>query len=337
MVASRTDVPGFLHAWDQWDARLLHEVAEFGYRGYHAHTVDTHLEAFFPGEPVMLRAVHAVVPSWPAAGLLISLVAGAFACVSLARLGELESSGTGDRAVLFLVLSPYAVFLAAGYSEALFLALALPSWLAARRGRWVAAGLLGGLAASVRITGVFLGAALLVEWLVNVRGRRRPTDVLALLAPWAVTAAYMAYLHSVTGDWLAWSHAERDGWGRHLTAPWSALSTTWHAAFARQPADYAWSFRAEILAVAVGVALTVLLVWWRRWGEAVYVGGQVAVLATSSYYLSIARATLLWWPLWILLARAAGRWKRVETTYLLVAPALMVVGVLAFTEGHWVG
>jgi hypothetical protein len=339
MVQARRAVPGFLAAWDQWDARLLREVAEFGYRGYHTRTVDTHLEAFFPGEPAMLRAVHVVVPSWTAAGLLISLVAGAVACLALARLGDLDGggAGTGRRAVIALVLSPYAVFLAAGYSEALFLAFALPSWLAARRGRWLAAGLLGTLASTVRITGLFLGAALIVQWLVDNRGRGRARDGLALLGPWAATAGYFVYLHAITGDWLAWSHAERDGWGRHWTSPWTALHSTWHAAFATQPADYAWSFRAEIVAVFVGVALTLLLLWLRRWGEAVYVGGQVAALATSAYYLSVARATLLWWPLWVLLARAGQRWRGVELAYLAVAPALMIVGVLAFTQGHWVG
>ncbi|MDQ1746943.1 MAG: hypothetical protein QOD07_1206, partial [Frankiaceae bacterium] len=125
MVQAHRSVTGFLDAWDRWDARLLREVAQFGYRGYRTHTVDTHLEAFFPGEPAMLRAVHAVVPSWVAAGLLVSLVAGAFACVALARLADLDAAGTGRLAVVALVLSPYAVFLAAGYSEALFLAFAL--------------------------------------------------------------------------------------------------------------------------------------------------------------------------------------------------------------------
>lgn len=337
MVQARRSVAGFLAAWDQWDARLLREVAEFGYRGYHTHTVDTHLEAFFPGEPAMLRAVHYAVPSWIAAGLLISLVAGAVACVALARLADLDSAGSGRLAVSALVLSPYAVFLAAGYSEALFLAFALPCWLAARRGRWPVAALLGTLAATVRITGIFLGAALIVQWLVETRGRGRARDGLVLLGPWAATAGFFLYLHSVTGDWLAWSHAERDGWGRTWTAPWTALQTTWHAAFASQPSDYAWSFRAEIVAVLAGVVLTVALIWLRRWGEAVYVGGQVAVLATSAYYLSIARATLLWWPLWILLARAAQRWRAAVLAYLAVAPALMFVGVVAFTQGHWVG
>ncbi|MDQ1698478.1 MAG: hypothetical protein QOG34_341 [Frankiaceae bacterium] len=337
MVQAHRSVTGYLHAWDQWDARLLREVAQFGYRGYRTHTGDTHLEAFFPGQPAVVRAVHFVVPSWIAAGLLVSLIAGAFACVALSRLADLEGAGTGRLAVIALVLSPYAVFLAAGYSEALFLAFALPCWLAARRGRWLAAGGLGALAATVRITGVFLGAALIVQWLVDNRGRGRARDGLALLGPWAVTAGYFGYLHTVTGDWLAWTHAERDGWGRQLTAPWTAFRTTWHAAFAAQPSDYAWSFRAEILAVLIGVVLTVTLIWMRRWGESVYVGGQVVALATSAYYLSVARATLLWWPLWVLLARAAQRWRPVGLAYLAAAPALMIVAVVAFTQGHWVG
>jgi hypothetical protein len=58
--------------------------------------------------------------------------------------------------VLYLVLSPYAVFLFAGYSEALFLACALWGWLCARREQWVPAALLVAAAASVRVSGLFL-------------------------------------------------------------------------------------------------------------------------------------------------------------------------------------
>jgi hypothetical protein len=153
-----------------------------------------------------------------------------------------------------------------------------------------------------------------------------------------VTAGYVVYLHGLTGDWLAWPHAQRDEWSRTLTVPWHSLHTTWSAATdPNQGAAYAWSFRAEIAAVVVGVALTVVLLLMRRWPEAVYVGGQVAALATSSYYLSVARASLLWWPLWLLLARASVRRRWVHVGYLAVAPALMAVGVVAFTQGHWVG
>jgi hypothetical protein len=336
-------VPSYLSRWDQWDSQLFIDVAQFGYRGYAAHSAGRHLEAFFPGEPLALRAAHFVTGDWVAAGLVISAVAGTVAMVALARLGELELPGAlasrcGPRAVLYLVLSPYAVFLAAGYSEALFLAFALTSWLSARRCRWLAAGLLAGGAGLVRIDGVFLGLALVVEWATRNVGQRRARDLPPLASPFVVTAGYFVYLHHITGDWLAWSHAQAAGWGRHLTAPWTAFHVSWTAARApTQGLPYAWSFRAEVLAILLGLALTVVLLVARRWGEAVYVGLQVVALGTSSYYLSVARSTLLWFPLWLLLAKWSLRWRWLHVAYLTVAPALMVVGVLAFTTGHWVG
>ena len=334
-------VPSYLSRWNQWDSQLFIDVARFGYRGYASHTTGRHLEAFFPGEPLALRVVHVLTGDWVLAGLLISAVAGAVAMVALARLGELEvrdSPLLGPRAVLYLVLSPYAVFLAAGYSEALFLSVALPSWLAARRGRWPLAGLLAGAAGLIRIDGVFLGLALIVEWATRAGPQRRWRDLPLLAAPFVVTAGYFAYLHHVTGDWLAWSHAQAAGWGRRLTAPWTAFHTSWSAA--RSPVQglpYAWSFRAEVLAILLGVALTVVLLVMRRWGEAVFVGAQVVTLATSSYYLSVARSTLLWFPLWLLLARWSLDRRWLHVAYLAVSPALMIVAVIAFTTGHWVG
>jgi hypothetical protein len=325
---------GFLDRWDSWDVTLFRKVAEFGYAGYPQHYPDKDIEAFFPGFPLVLRAVHAVVPDWTAAGLLVSLVAGAVAVVFLARLAELEGVD-GGRAALYLLLSPYAVFLAAGYSEALFLAVALPGWYAAKKGNWALAALLVAAACTVRVSGAFLAVALVVQWLTTSRDRRA---LPWLAAPFLALLGYAVYLHHLTGDWLRWQHAQASTWGRHLTSPWQALQTTWDAA--RNPslgAEYQWSFRAELVAVAVGVLVTVVLLARRRWGEATYVGLSVAALATSTYYLSVARATLLWFPLWLLLAELAARRPWVHTAYVAVATPLMAVVVLAFTAGRWVG
>ena len=336
--AAAGQVPSWLGSWDRWDAQLFVKVARFGYQGYPQHYPDKDVIAFFPGEPLVLRAVHTVVGNWVASGLLVSLVAGGFAAVALARLGALESGReVGQRAVLYLCLSPYAVFLSAGYSEALFLGFALWSWLFARQRRWLAAGVLGGAAALVRVTGFFLGAALVTQWLLERSGRRW-RDLLPLALPFATTGGYVVYLHHLTGDWLAWPHAQADGWQRHLTTPWHALTTTWHSATGSGLGNaYVWSFRAELVAVLVGVMLTVALLLLRRWAELVYVGGQVAALATSSFYLSVARATLLWWPLWLLLARFATGRRWAHAAYLSIAAPLMAVAVIAFAQGHWVG
>ena len=202
-------VPGLLARWDRWDVGLFRKVAEHGYAGYPERYPDQGIEAFFPGLPLVLALVHRLVPDWTAAGLLVSLVAGAVASVWLARLAALDGL-SGERAVLYLVLSPYAVFLFAGYSEALFLAPALWGWLLARQQRWVGASLLVAAASTVRISGLFLACALVVQYLVTSRGRLRP-DAAALLAPLVAVGAYFTYLRALTGDFWRWSAAQEQG------------------------------------------------------------------------------------------------------------------------------
>jgi hypothetical protein len=328
--------------WQHWDADYYVAIAQTGYP--HLLRGQPGIVAFFPGEPGLLRVVHLVVRNWTLSALLVSAVAGCVAVMALARLATYESDDAAlpGRTVLYLVVSPFAVFLAAGYSESLFLALALPAWLAARKGSWAMAGVLAGLSATVRITGLFLGIALLVEHLVTRHRAGKPLiDPQSgwLLLPFLVTGAYFGYLEHLTGDWLAWVHAQAAApWTRHLTLPWHALSATWSAARdVTQPAPYAWAFGQEIVAVAVGLALTAVLIRQRRWGETAYVGIQVLAFALSSFYLSVGRGTLLWWPLWLLLARASLRREWVHRAYLTVAPALMVTYVIAFTGGGWVG
>lgn len=325
-----------LDGWDSWDVTLFRKIAEFGYDGYPVHYPDSEVAAFFPGFPLVLRVVHGLVPDWTAAGLLASLLGGSVAVVALSRLAELDGVD-GSRAALYLVLSPYAVFLAAGYSESLFLALALTGWLAGRRGSWPAAGLLVAASCLVRISGLFLAVALVVLFLTS-RPVRWRAGAPWLAAPFLALLGWASYLHHLSGDWLRWQHAQAVGWGRHLTGPVQALQATYDAS--RSPslgAEYHWSFRAEIIAVGVGVLVTAVLLGRRRWAEATYVGLSVGALATSTYYLSVARATLLWFPLWLLLAEAAGRRRWVHPVYLAVSAPLMVVVVLTFTAGRWVG
>lgn len=328
-------VEGFLPRWENWDVDLFRKVAQFGYQGNPRHYGDTGIEAFFPGFPLVLRVVHLVVPEWTAAGLVVSLVAGAVAVQGLGRLAALDGVAP-DRAVLALLLSPYAVFLAAGYSESLWLAFALTGWVCARNGRWALASLLVAGACTVRISGLFLFAGLVVQYAVTVRRPRR--DAAWLVLPPLALLGYAGYLHLITGDWLRWNHAQRDGWGRSLTAPWDAFSATLDLARGTQlPAEYAFAYTAEIVAVLVGVALTVVLLVQRRWGEATYVGLSVTALATSTTYLSVSRATLLWFPLWLLLARAGERRRWLTTAYLAVSAPLMVMLSLTWMRGAWIG
>jgi hypothetical protein len=320
----------FLGRWTQWDVDLFIEIAKYGYRGDPSRPQDAGLPAFFPGLPILIRGVHYVIPSWELSALLISLVAGAVATVALARLARVTGPGTGLKAVMALLLSPYAVFLFAGYSESLFLAFAVPAWLLARQRRWEPAVLCAMGAACVRVTGIFLAVALIVEFLVADR-RWRLTPWLAL--PFAPVAAYALYQWRRTGDWLAWQHAQQEGWGRSMAWPWDAFRTTWQAAFGESN-EFSGAFRVEIVAAVVGVALTCWLLARRRWSEAVYVGLPLASLLTSAFYLSIGRAALLWWPLWLGIGRL--RWPAYAVVLVVFVP-LLTEEVILFTSGHWAG
>ncbi|XVQ83642.1 hypothetical protein ACQP2K_33120 [Microbispora siamensis] len=338
IVSGQNHAP-LLERWKFWDVDLFRKIAEFGYDGDPKLEPDPGLPAFFPGLPLALRLVHLVVDDWTLAGLIISFVAGAVAVVALARLADFEGpAGAGRWAVLALLLCPPAVFLFAGYSEALFLAFALPAWLAARRRAWPLACALAAGASCVRITGLFLAVALIVEFVVS-RIRR---DGWAgwwraawLALPFAPILTYAAYQHSRTGDWLAWNNAQQTGWGRKPVWPWEAFRTTWDSTGG--DGGFAPMFRLEIAAAIVGVLLLVWLLVTRRWAEFVYVGLQLGALVTSTFYMSIPRSALLWWPLWVLIGRAGARHRWLIILYAAVIGPLMVPMMMSFLNSSWTG
>ncbi|MGB8649924.1 MAG: mannosyltransferase family protein [Mycobacteriales bacterium] len=336
-AGDRGSHPRFLDQWHHWDTDLFRKVAEFG---YFSPRYGDRAEVFFPGQPMAMRLAHVFVPSWIASGMVVAALAGAVACIALYQLAAQDAGDeAGRRAVLYLALFPYAVFLFAGYSEALFLAFATTAWLAARRDAWWLAGLLGAGASFTRITGVVLGAALAVEFLTR-RGWRglRSREVFALALPAVPVIAFFAYLHQHTGHWDAYTRAEEEAWGRRTVNPLTALQNTWDLAHSSaQSRAFLWSWRAELLAMAVGVVVTVVLLATRRWGEATFVGLNVALLSTSFYYASCVRALLVWFPAFLLLSRVSVRVRWLHGALLTVFVPLSALTVLAFTEGTWLG
>ncbi|HUR51123.1 MAG TPA: mannosyltransferase family protein [Mycobacteriales bacterium] len=333
--------PAFLDQWHHWDTDLFRKVAEFG---YFSPAYQDRAEAFFPGQPLAMRVVHLLVRDWIASGMVVAAVAGAVACVALHRLAVQDAGDeAGRRAVLYLVLFPYAVFLFAGYSEALFLAFATTAWLAARREAWWLAGALGAGASLTRVSGIALGVGLGVQYLAQRWPRERwrsfvSRDAPALLLPAVPVVGYVAYLHARTGHWDAYQRALSEGWGRHSGLPFSGLQATWRLATGSgQARAYIWSWRAELLAMAIGAAVAVVLLLSRRWGEAAYVGTSVLMLSTSSFYQSTARGLLVWFPAFLLLARVSLRVRWLHLAVLTAFAPLCALTVLAFTAGTWLG
>ena len=310
--------------FERWDAILLRNIAQHGY--FSPHSIP-HNTAFFPGYPVTLAAVHLIVRNWVLAELAVSGVAGCFVVVSLARLAGQR------RAVLYLLTAPAAIFLMVGYADCLFLALAIPAWHAAARGRWWRAALLAGLSGLVRPTAMFLIVALAVMALTGPRGARLRNAAKACCALGG-PAAYQIYLRVHTGTWDAWAQAKQAGWDLHLATPIQAVKTTWWGAFQHPySAAFAFGMQLELAAMAAIGLATLAFLWRRRWPEATYCGLAVLALGTQTWYQSCPRTLLVLFPVWIALARLTTRWPWTPYVYLGVsAPLAAVVGLLFLTS-----
>jgi Gpi18-like mannosyltransferase len=323
-------VPNFIRIWDRWDVGLFTKVARDGYLSpkYPERT-----EVDFPGLPLLERALHVLIPNWVAAGLIVSLVAGAATSAAIWSLaaGELGADRlAGTRAVLAVVLFPYAVFLFAGYSEGLFLAGASCAWLAARQGRWALAGGCACLATSSRILGVALIAALVVQYLTAQR-RVRP-GIAWLGLPVLPIIAYLSYLRVRTGHWDAYTRAQ-SYWQRKTDWPWHDIANTWNVANdSGQSSAFQVFWWAELASIFVLIALTVAVLRERRWGEATYVGLITLILTSTTYSAAGARALLVAFPLYLWLSRHL----RTGYVYALLSAPLMAVFVIAFSQGSWV-
>ena len=131
-----------------------------------------------------MRGLGLLVGSDLIAGVVISLVALFVALVLLYRLVALELDAELARITVMLVaFCPMAYFLSAVYSESLFLSLAVGCIWFARTGRWGWAGLLGGLAAAERATGITLVVPFALLYLYGPRVDRAPAFPL-VSRPW---------------------------------------------------------------------------------------------------------------------------------------------------------
>ena len=338
-------------AFEHWDAVRLRNIAQYGY--FSPNSMPNNA-VMFPGFPLTLAAVHLAVRNWTLSELAVSAVAGCFAVVSLARLAS------NRRAVLYLLTMPAAVFLMVGYAECLFLALAIPAWHAAAKGRWRRAAVLAGLSGLVRVDAVFLVLALAVMALAGPRPQVPPAldlrehdqrdpvwdhpawqrlgNAVTCCCALAGPVAYEIYLRVRTGTWNAWASANQAGWFLHTVTPLQALKATYWVAFQHVfVGGVAFEYQLEIAVEAVMVLAALAFLGRRRWPEAVYCGLPAVVIGTQTFYQSGPRTLLLLFPVCVALGRLEARRPWIRYLYLGISAPLAAVLGLLFLSGQWTG
>jgi hypothetical protein len=324
-----------LSSWDNWDARHLVTIGE---HGYFSLSSDAHATAFFPLFPLLVSALLLVGLHPVAAGLVVSALTSFVAGAYLFRIAEEEvGEGAGRRALVYLMLFPTAVFLVAPYSEAVFLAGAIAAFYYARRQRWHLVGVPAAVAMGARFAGVFVLLGLAVEFLRqrDLSAARFARAGAALAIGAAPLVAYCIYLAQTTGDPFHFVGAQRAGWGRDLVGPIESFRTTFETWGRDYPTNWLLAWRGEIVAAGAGLGMVAWAFAKREWGYAAFMGSMLAVLLSSSWYYSIPRMLLSFFPVMIFLAQWSKDSDRRHEAVLLATVPIATMGAILFTQGIW--
>jgi hypothetical protein len=240
------------------------------------------------------------------------------------------SEAHARRAIVYLVLSPYAFALAMAYSEGPFLALVVWMFVLSDRERDLAAVPLGFAAGLTRVTGLALVAPLALRaW------RRRTLSAwLLAAAPLAAFGAQAAWLQHSVGDPLGMVHVQAQ-WGGHPAFPLISLGDQfWRFATTRDV-----FFLARGVTVIAYLALLVPLIRQERFRatraeDVLLVCGVFAMPLLSSVLQSVGRFGLVAFPLVFAMADIGLRRESWHRAYVVFAPTAQVVFFTAVALGY---
>jgi hypothetical protein len=318
--------------WNRWDAPHYLFLAEHGYQSTGEQEV---LLAFFPLFPWLVRALQPVCGTYLAAALALSTILSLVLAVLLRRLADGEQPGLGLPTVWFLFICPTAYFLHVGYTESLFLTLALGAFLFARDRRWWAAGILGALAGLTRINALVLLPALVCEaWAGYRKDRRWNWQWLWLGLTLIGIAGYLCLNKVVGGDYLRFLEFQQHHWSRSRDWPWLGMLESWRAMQWRTPAEAHMLGFQELTFVWIGLVATVVTWFKLRPSWAVWMTGNWILFACQSYVYAVPRYTLMLFPLFFLLARAA-RNRLLAALITFVSLLFLSLFVGQFVQGRW--
>lgn len=353
LLAAKVEFPhpatSLVDAWYVWDARRFVGIATAGYaRPAYA--------AWFPLYPLLIKAGTLLTFNHADPRVVAMLISSAATCAAfylIARLAVREGAFIHARsAVLALAAWPFAFFLAAAYSDALFLALAALALYCSRRHRWLFAALCAFLAGLTRITAVALIPAILIDAYESgalthawIRWREAGQTVVAMAGVPLALATYAAYNWLRFGDPLNFVRVESADFGRHLMWPWQSVGIILgqlHAATTAYASTRIWLDLAPVL---VMVAFTALAARTLPRSLLAY---QVVILALcviapfdvahapESAWAASGRYLIASIPLWLYLGRQMSRWPALESAYTAIGLMLQAVFLAAFLAGAWI-
>ncbi len=328
----------WLNVWCRWDAGWYVSVANEGYHlqeGKHSNI------AFSPFYPLLIRSIRWAVPgrpyeSWFLAGFIVSNAALVVAMTYLLLLVRNDyGHEVASRTVLYVLVYPTSLFLSAVYAESTFLALAIPAFYYARRGKWWLVGILGFCTSISRPHGMLIAVPLALEYLSQRQFRFRDfrADVLWIALIPLGMATLLVYFYFHLGDPFAPMKMQA-AWNRKLMLPWETFRHFFSHSFVAHgaeggdysPLDFVFTVLSFVLAV----------ISWRvlRPSYALYNTIFFLMMTITGRLSTNIRYGLALFPAFIVLA-LAGRSKSFDSAYVSISATLGGLFMAIYALVYW--
>jgi hypothetical protein len=326
-----------LDMWYRWDAGFYTATALYGYQWSTFREPRADM-AFFPVYPLSIRGLNRIVGCSQVScalvnGLLISNIALLASVYLLFEIVKNNiTSAVAYRSVALLLISPISIFLSGCYTESLFLFLNLLTFQALRKNKFYISLITSSISCLTRPVGVSLFLPLLFySW--NQSGRRRIIQLILSFLPVVVLIAYVMYMGSVVGDWLAYFKVNSQLWGRSVASrPWEVFT----AYFTNENvAWWGWTLSwIDLLFTLFYLFLSIVLLM-KNLNTGLFALFMILIPVASGNLISMPRYGGIVFPLyWVISQWANHKWKQMLVYVIFFL--LMSLFVVRFTTWHWI-
>jgi hypothetical protein len=363
-------LPAWLYSWANFDGVHYLTIIESGYQGTGL------IQAFFPVYPMLVSVLELILSPLEHIGILNERALPIAAGVLLSSgfwmgavvifwqfVARTHSPKVAWWAVLGLLSFPTAFFAGALYTEGLFMFLVLGTFLAVDRQKWWLAFVLAAIATGTRVVGAALFPALVVALLessstsrieviafiksISVKIKDKTIRLLLFATPLSLLglALYSWYLWQNFGDPLLFVTVQAD-FNTGRSSEFILLpQTIWRQLkiVATVPID--WKWYSYVFDLGATLAAGGAIVWGAlktkynlKLSWLTFASVALLIPTLTGSLTSMSRYVLVAFPIWILL----GVWLSKRSTfassiYILISSVLLVISLMLFTQGHWIG
>lgn len=326
--------PGFW-AWGNFDGEHYLAIAQGGYLPL------TYF--YFPLYPMMASIVaslfgHSQIVIMFSL-LLVSHISFAIGIIGYYKLAKLEfNQKVAALSVVALLLFPTSFYFAAAYTESLYFALSVWAFYFMRKKRWIVAGLVSGTTTAVRIVGIALYGALLV----NLR-KFTIRKLLALFISIYGIVLYTLYVWEATGNPLEFVSSVGIFGDQRSSSLVLLPQVFYRYIFKILPVvEYSYFpvFFTTWLEFGVAMFFLALLVWgYFQLKKDIWFYSLIAYIipTLSGSFSSFPRYVLAAFPLFFLIGFFLSKKSRIFVTiYFGISVAVTVIASTMFFRGLWV-